>query len=466
MSFAELKANYTRKKHGVSHRSEEYKLMAKHYPGRHEPHDNFMYAFLCLIYEGEDKIDRIKKRMRPLFIAATKQVLVTNEDVEEYFLIAKKEQLIKVNSEGSIELTEEGKRLVEVSYYHNLYTSHFMRIFFSTKTVMATTAFVLIILSIMKILTGLQLGSQAMLTEGFENLTDLIKIGIIVVLSLMLKKDKLASIIIIGMMLFTGFSLAWSGFEALLSPDPIVPTVQAYIIGIVSIVLTVGLLFLKSMVGRISGNLSLLSDSKDASLNIRISVGVLIGLTFAIFNIYFIDALIGIIIAILVFIDGITIIRELLVKEEDFDITSIKVFADNLYNTRLTAYIIGSIRREDLTLEELLSNFKKGLSAGRLYYEGFADFFYSDLDVDTAKKHLDRLIEGKYMEERKGTLYLTQKGLKAFYKAKEREFRQRAQNIAQGPSVTPKVISCIAFIILFILLIIFTPQLNQWLSSF
>jgi Co/Zn/Cd efflux system component len=466
MSFRELKANYSRKKHGISHRSEEYKLMAKYYPGRHEPHDNFLYAFLCLVYEGEDKIDRIKKRMRPLFIAATNQVLVTDEDVEEYFLIAKKEQLIRVISDDSIELTEEGKRLVKVSYYHNLYTSHYMRIFFSEKTAMGATALFLIILSILKILTGLQLGSQAMLTEGFENLTDLIKIGIIVILSFKFKKDKFASIIIIGMMMFTGFSLIWSGIESLLDPSPITPTIQAYIIGIVSIVLNFGLLFLKSMVGRISGNLSLLSDSKDASFNIRISIGVLIGLTFAIFNIYFVDALIGIIIAILVFIDGITIIRELVVKEEDFDITSIKVYADNLYNTRLSAYIIGSIRREDLTLEELLSNFGKGLSAGRLYYEGFADFFYANLDINVAKTHLEQLIKGKYIEEREETLYLTQKGLKAFYKAKEKEFRQRAQNIAQGPSITLKFVSCIVFIICFILLIVFAPQINLWLSSF
>ena len=466
MSFAELKANYTRKKHGVSHRSEEYKLMAKHYPGRHEPHDNFLYAFLCLVYEGEEKLDRIKKRMRPFFIAATNQVLVTDEDVEEYFLTAKKEQLIKIDANGIIQLTEEGKKLVKVSFYHNLYTSYFMRIFFSEKTVMTATALVLIFLSVMKILIGLNLGSQALLTEGFENLTDLIKIGIIVILSLMLKKDKIASFIIIGMMLFTGFSLAWSGIESLLNPTPIIPTIQAYIIGIISIVLNFGLLFLKSMVGRISGNLSLLSDSKDSSLNIRISIGVLIGLTFAIFNIYFIDALIGIIIAILVFIEGISIIRELIVKEEDFDITSIKVFADNIYNSRITAYIIGSIRREDLTIEKLLSNFKNGLSAGRLYYEGFADFFYSNLDVDTAKMHLDRLIEGEYIEDRNSTLFLTQKGLRTFYKAKEKEFRQRAQNIAIGPKITTKVISLVVFFVCFILLIIFAPQLNQWLNSF
>ena len=466
MSIRELKLNYSRKEHGISHRSEAYKLMSNHYPSRHEPHDNFMYAFLCFVYEGVNTIEIIKKKMRPLFIAATKQVLVSDEDVEEYFLSAKKEKLILIHSDKSIHLTDEGRKLVEVSYYHNLYTSHYLRLFFSEKTVMSTTAIVLIILSIMKILTGLHLGSHAMLTEGFENLTDLFKIIIIVVLSFNLKKDKIASIIIIGMMLFTGFSLAWSGIEALLNPTPIIPTIQAYIISIVSIILNLGLLFLKSMVGRISGNISLLSDSKDAQLNMRISGGVLIGLTFAIFKIYFVDALIGIIIAILVFIDGVVIIRELLAKEEDFDITSIKVYADNLYNTRLTSYILGSIRRENLTVEQLLANFELGLAAGRLYYEGFADFFYKELGTNSAKKHLHQLMEGKYIEETNKTLFLTQKGLKAFYKAKKREFGQRAQNTASGRRITLKTMVCLLFLLAFILIIIFAPQINQWLNSF
>jgi hypothetical protein len=181
MSIRELRLNYSREEHGISHKSEAYKLMSKHYPARHEPHDNFMYAFLCFVYEGVNTIENIKKKMRPLFIAATSQVLVSDEDVEEYFLSAKKEKLIIIHSDKSIELTTEGKKLVEVSYYHNLYTSHFMRLFFSEKTVMVATAFFLIVLSIMKILTGLQLGSEAMLTEGFENLTDLFKIVIIAV---------------------------------------------------------------------------------------------------------------------------------------------------------------------------------------------------------------------------------------------------------------------------------------------
>ena len=89
-----------------------------------------------------------------------------------------------------------------------------------------------------------------------------------------------------------------------------------------------GLMYLKGMVGRTSGNLSILSDSKDSELNLKLSIGVLIGLTFAIFNIYFVDALVGIIIAVLVFKEGIVIIWELIKKEEDFDITILIEYFD------------------------------------------------------------------------------------------------------------------------------------------
>jgi len=464
MTIAELKANYTQKKHGVSHRDDNYKLMVKYYPANYEPHNNFLYAFLCFLYDGVNKIEEIKKKMCNLFISSTSQVIVGEEDVKEYYLIAIRKSLIEDNN-GEIKLTEEGRKLVEISYHHNLYTSHYMRIFLSEKTVMLGTAIFLIVISLLKIFTGLQLGSQAMLTEGFENFTDLFKIGIVGLIGLKLKKDKLASVIIIGLMMFTGVTLVWSGIEALLNLSPIVPTVEAYIIGFVSVALNAGLAMLKSMVGRASGNLSLLSDSKDSLLNVRISVGVLIGFTFALFNIYFVDSVIGIIIAFFVFKEGIEVLREILVKDENFDITSIRVFADTIYDNRLTAYILGSIRRESLTIKELVDNFETGLALGRHYYEGFADFFYTNLGGKTAVKYITELINGDYIEIINNKLFLTKKGLKAFYRAKAKEFHGRSQSITIRSKFKLKDFYCIIVFILFLMLIIFAPQINLWLSN-
>ena len=373
--------------------------------------------------------------------------------------------MIYIGTDNKITLTDEGVTLVEFSYFWNLHTSYWMRIIFSKTTVLVGTAIFLIIISLLKIFTGLDLGSQGMITEGFENLTDLVKICIIAILGIQLKRDKLASIVIILLMLFTGGTLIYSSIEALINPVEIIPTVQSYIIGIVSIAVNTGLMFLKGIVGRISGNLSFLSDSKDSGLNVKLSVGVLIGLTFAIFNYYFVDAIVGIIISILMFKEGLEILYKLSKKEEEFDILSIKVMADNIYNNRLTGYLLGSIRRETISRSELIKRFELGLSLGRKYYEGFADFFYTDLGTRIAEKHLDKLIEGELVELLDNKLILTPRGLKIFYKAKVKEFRERSYNINLREHFKTQHLFCILFLFLLILVIIFAPQINSWFAS-
>ncbi|MFW9988291.1 MAG: cation diffusion facilitator family transporter [Candidatus Odinarchaeota archaeon] len=466
MPLTDLKPQYSRRELKRGPRRENYNLMTKYYESHHhDPHHTFLYGFLCLIYDGVNTLDDLKAKMQYLFISATNHVVIGNEDVEEYWQKSLRKKLIQIHSDDTITLTEEGKRLVEYSYFWNLHTSYWMGKFFSESTVLAGTAIFLVIISLLKILTGLDLGSQGMISEGFENLTDLIKIGIIVILGMKLNKDKIASFIIILLMLFTSGTLIWSSAESLINPVEIVPTVQAYIIGIVSIIVNIGLMFLKGMVGRISGNLSFLSDSKDSGLNVKLSAGVLIGLTFAIFKYYFVDAIVGIVISILVFKEGIEILIELAKKEEDFDITSIKVYADNVYNNRLTAYLLGNIRRTNISRSNLIKNFDFGLSLGRKYYEGFADFFYSELGSKIAEKHLDKLIEGNLIEYLNDILVLTPKGLKFFYRAKVREFRERAYNINLGTGLKWQHLICILFIFMFILITIFAPQINSWFAS-
>ncbi|MFX1316223.1 MAG: cation transporter [Promethearchaeota archaeon] len=312
MPLTDLKSKFSRKELKFGPKSEAAKFVSQFYEGHHkEPHEDFLYGFLCLIYDGFINIEDLKSQMKIFFISATKQVVIEDNDVDEYIQKAKRKQLIELKENHTIELTETGIKLVEISYYWNLHTTYWMRKIFSKTSVMLSSAFFLIILSILKILTGLQLDSQGMLTEGFENLTDLIKIAIIGIIGLKLKKDKFASIIIILLMMFTGSGLIWSGIENLLKQNTITPNVQAYMIGFISMAMNAGLMYLKGMVGRNSGNLSILSDSKDSELNVKLSLGVLIGLTFAIFEIYFVDALVGIVIAVFVFKEGIEVIWEL-----------------------------------------------------------------------------------------------------------------------------------------------------------
>ncbi|TFG08493.1 MAG: hypothetical protein EU539_02075 [Promethearchaeota archaeon] len=467
MPLSDLKSKYSRKDLRFGSKSERRDLNKKYYPSkRHDPHDGFFYGFLCLIYDGMNTVDKLKEQMRLFFISATKQLVVEEEDFEEYLQYAMKKNLIFFESENTISLTPEGKALVEWSYFSTLHASYWMKLLFSEKTIMILTAIFLIILALLKIMIGHQLASQGMISEGYENLTDLIKIGIIGIVGFKLNKDRLASVIIILMMMFTGITLVISGVSNLINPTQITPTVQAYLICFLSMALNAALMFLKSLVGRISGNISLMSDSKDSELNIKLSAGVAIGLTFAIFRIYFVDAIIGIIIAVLVFKEGIEILLELFGKEEDFDITEFKVLADNIYDDRLTGYILGSIRRERITKEELIGNFKKGLNLGRKYYGGFADFFYTNLGPEIAQKHVNKLIESNVIEPLKKHLTLTAKGMQLYYKAKAREFKDRAQKVYTGRFIHRGYIYFILIISSLILIIIFANEINRWLLSF
>ncbi|MFX1388665.1 MAG: hypothetical protein ACFE9Z_01210 [Promethearchaeota archaeon] len=83
-----------------------------------------------------------------------------------------------------------------------------------------------------------------------------------------------------------------------------------------------------------------------------------------------------------------------------------------------------------------------------------------------AEKHLDKLIEGKLIEMLDDKLVLNPKGLKIFYKAKEKEFRERAYNINLGVSrFRWQNLICIFFVIIFIVIIILSPQINSWFAS-
>ncbi|TFF88546.1 MAG: hypothetical protein EU550_01075 [Promethearchaeota archaeon] len=467
MSLTDIKDKYTHKELLFKEHNRKKLRRVRNYYNGQEAHTNFFYGFLCLIYDGFTNIETLKQEMRVFFISSTHQLVPEDTDVEEYLQIAEANDLIILKNNKSVDLTEKGKEYVEFTYLDHVHISKWMRIFYSEKTVVLSSAVFLIIFSLLKIIVGIQLSSEGMLTEGFENLTDLIKTAIIFFVAMKLGKDKLASSIIICLMLFTGAALGLSSITALINTEPITPTIQAFIIATLSIILNAGLMFLKGWVGRISSNLSLISDSKDSKLNMELSIGVIIGLTFAIFRYYFIDAIIGIIISILIFKEGIEFLIEVSKKEDNFDIRNLKVPSDKIYENRLTGYILTNIRRDKITSRELLNNLKKGLNLGRKYYLGFADFFYDGLNISTAERHLNKLNQDGYVTHHKEgqELLLTRKGLKAFYQVKGKEFKHRAAEISVKTKIRSGPIICLGLIILLILLFLYADIINSFLLS-
>ncbi len=433
------------------------------------PQLDLFYGFLCIIYDGIDSIEKIKKKMRWLFLSTMSQLVIEDQDIEEYIHLARYKNFIKLNTDDNISLTDQGKAYVEKNYCLMLITSHWMHKFLSEKFVLIITAISLFFLSILKICFGMSIDSQGMISEGLENLTDMIKIAIIY-FGIRFHKDRTASIVIILLMIFTGLTLIWSSIESLINLSPIMVNFESFLIGGLSILINRALMYYKGIVGRASGNLSLLSDSKDSEINSLISIGVLIGLFFAIFKWYIIDSFVSLIIAGLIIKEGIEFLRELIVKEDEFDISTIHVKADNIYKNRLTGYLIANIRRNRISSSKLLIKFEEGLGLGRTYWEGWADFFYDELGEKIARKHLNKLIEGKEIKEIDNELILTPKGIDAYHKAKSRQYsRQNRRNKRDSEERNNNFVGIIwiTFTVLIItLLIIYGPKIVEFINSF
>ncbi len=89
MPLTDLKSKYSRKDLKFGPREKGAIFVSKYYDGHHkEPHEDFLYGFLYLIYDGINHIDDLKSEMRLFFIFATKQVVEDNDLIMMDLLIS------------------------------------------------------------------------------------------------------------------------------------------------------------------------------------------------------------------------------------------------------------------------------------------------------------------------------------------------------------------------------------------
>ncbi|MFW9866771.1 MAG: hypothetical protein ACFFEN_11815 [Candidatus Thorarchaeota archaeon] len=86
-------------------------------------------------------------------------------------------------------------------------------------------------------------------------------------------------------------------------------------------------------------------------------------------------------------------------------------------------------------------------------------------EAKVANKHLDKLINGKYIESVNKELFLTSKGLKAFYDAKAKEFKQRSSLVRISLKSDLKTILYLLIVVAIIIVLIFAPQITSWFAN-
>ena len=81
-----------------------------------EIHNNLLFGFLALIYDGERELPSLRTKIRTLFISSTRQGIVEDEDIEEFLQNARDKGLIFYKVDGTVDLTPAGVEIVELGY--------------------------------------------------------------------------------------------------------------------------------------------------------------------------------------------------------------------------------------------------------------------------------------------------------------------------------------------------------------
>jgi hypothetical protein len=271
------------------------------------------------------------------------------------------------------------------------------------------------------------------MTDGLENMTDLVVV-VIIALSLRYKRDRLGAIAIMLFMLFSGAVLGYNALLQLFEPESIQVSFWGYVVAVVSIALNLGLIWLKTLVGRMSGNLSLISDAKEDQTHIRIAGGVLIGLFFAEFHIYVIDSIVAILIAVVIVFEGLEALRELLQAGEDLSVDTIHLAAADQYDDLITAWILAQLARGPETEAALNEAFIQGITIGYRYFDVHAVLGFRNLEEKGIRKHIQIAKRSGLITERNELLSITNNGLSMYYKNRVYELKKVSKRFSKERS--------------------------------
>ncbi|MDF1538130.1 MAG: cation transporter [Candidatus Thorarchaeota archaeon] len=416
-----------------------------------DPAETLLYAILCAIYDGFNTRSKLYRHLDSMFAFRLDRMAISPVDRDESIQQGLNENLID-SSNGELILTKEGIRILRLSRIQVLHEGVWARRFLSERIVVTVSALTLIFLVLAKIWIGTMVSSGAMITDGLENLTDL---GVVVIIaySLQTGRDRLGALAIMSFMLISGCLLGYNAILRLLAPDTIEVNYWAYIVTVMSVALNYLLIWYKATVGRMTGNLSLISDAKEDGTHIRIGAGVLIGLVFAEFGVYIVDSLVALFIALVIVWEGIEALRELLEAGDDFSVDTIHLAASLRYDDRITNWALVQLARGPRNLIELNDSFLRGVKIGLRYFDIHAIIGYGNLEEKGIAKHIQIARRSGLIKGNDDELMITNNGLRLYYNNRASELKKVAKRYSKMYSRSSKTaIGILSWIFFFALM--------------
>lgn len=224
------------------------------------------------------------------------------------------DKLIELNSENKYELTVEGKNKAKKYADELLKEAKSVDKELKPSSTAKNTTFLDAFLAVLKLGSGLVSGSVGLIADGTDATMDTVE-AVLVWLGIKYHQENLSTYLVIIGLFVASITVGYDSVTHILSSlagnaEPIGLPYLVIVVELIAILAAVFLFYYQRFVGKISNSLTLISQSVDSKNHIFIGLSVIAGAIFSIYGIYFVDAVIGLIIAVGIFIDSVGLMRE------------------------------------------------------------------------------------------------------------------------------------------------------------
>ena len=231
------------------------------------------------------------------------------------------------------------------------------------------------ILAFFKLLTGFITGSVGLIADGTDAALDTVTAGV-VFWSVKKKKELIGSFVIIAMMFATAVGLGFDSVSSVVDAfqgesESMVRPGLVIVVEAIALIFAYLLMLYQRFVGKKCRSLALISQSVDSKNHIYVAVAVIAGAILSIFNIHFVDAGIGAYIAIKIFIDSVSLLKETFssMKGEEIDFDKFSGRIDKRWKSEksksfMATVIFSLLKHDRMDKEALVSVLEENFQPG------------------------------------------------------------------------------------------------------
>ena len=230
-----------------------------------------------------------------------------------------KKDWINLNKDNKYELTNEGLSKAKIYEAEMKKEASMVDKELKPSTTAMNTTFLDAFLALIKLGGGLISGSMGLIADGSDATMDTVE-AILVWLGIKYHREKLSTLLVVSGLFIAAITVLFDSITHLLATlggnaEPITMPYLVIAVEGVAIMAAVFLFYYQRFVGKVTNSLTLISQSVDSKNHIFIGSSVIIGAIFAIYGIYFVDALIGLFVGAGIFRDAVSLLREAIFAE-------------------------------------------------------------------------------------------------------------------------------------------------------